>query len=60
MGQNEKGGGGGQSEPDDIFVPEVKAKELMITGRSMLFFLFQWKKKCGSFHHGFLNFWHTE
>ena len=35
----------GQREPDDIFAPEEKAKELMITGSSMLFFLFQWKNK---------------
>ena len=35
----------GQSESDDIFVSEVKAKELMITGSSMLLFLFQWKNK---------------
>ena len=35
----------GQSESDDIFVSEVKAKELMITGSVMLLFLFQWKNK---------------
>ena len=33
----------GQSESDDIFVSGVKAKELMITGSSLLLFLFQWK-----------------
>ena len=35
----------GQSDPDDIFAPEVKAKELMITGSSMLLLIFQWKNK---------------
>ena len=35
----------GQGESDDIFVCEVKAKELMIAGSSMLLFLFQWKNK---------------
>ena len=34
----------GQSESDDIFVSEVKVKELMITGSSVLLFLFQCKK----------------
>ena len=48
----------GQSESDDIFHCEVKAKELMIAGSSMLHFLFQWKNK--NVHHGFLNFWHTK
>ena len=31
----------GQSESDDIFVSELKAKELTITGSSVLLFLFQ-------------------
>ena len=31
----------GQSESDDIFVSELKAKELTITGSSGLLFLFQ-------------------
>ena len=35
----------GQSESDDIFVSGVKAKELMITGSSILLFLFQWKNR---------------
>ena len=35
----------GQSESDDIFVSELKAKELMITGSSVLLFLFQWENK---------------
>ena len=35
----------GLIESDDIFVSEVKAKEFMITGSSMLLFLFQWKNK---------------
>ena len=30
----------GQSESDDIFVCGVKAKELMITGSSVLLYLF--------------------
>ena len=34
----------GQSESDDI-VSELKAKELMITGSSVLLFLFQWENK---------------
>ena len=35
----------GQSESADIFVSEVKAKELMITGSSVLLSLFQWENK---------------
>ena len=35
----------GQSESDDIFVSELKAKELMITGSSVLPSLFQWENK---------------
>ena len=35
----------GQSESDDIFVSEMKAKELMITGLLILLFLIQWKNK---------------
>ena len=35
----------GQSESDDIFVSELKAKELMITGLSVLLSLFQWENK---------------
>ena len=35
----------GQSESDNNFVSGVKAKELMITGLSVLFFLFQWKNR---------------
>ena len=35
----------GQSESDDIFVPELKANELMITGSSVLRSLFQWENK---------------
>ena len=34
-----------QSESDDIFVSELKAKELMITGSSVLLSLFQWENK---------------
>ena len=34
-----------QSESDDIFVSGVKTKELMITGLSVLPFLFQWENK---------------
>ena len=34
----------GQSESDNIFVSGVKAKELEITGSSILLFLFQWGK----------------
>ena len=34
-----------QSELDDIFVSELKAKELMITGSSVLLSLFQWENK---------------
>ena len=50
----------GQSESDDIFVCRMKAKELMTTGSSVLLYLFHQKiKKCSSFHHGLLNFWHT-
>ena len=35
----------GQSESDDIFVSELKAKELTMTGSSVLLFLFQWENK---------------
>ena len=35
----------GQSESDDIFVSELKAKELMITGSSVLLSLFQRENK---------------
>ena len=35
----------GQSESADIFVSELKAKELMTTGLSVLLSLFQWKNK---------------
>ena len=35
----------GQSESDDMFVSGVKAKELMITGSSILLFLFQWENR---------------
>ena len=35
----------GQSESDDIFVSELKAKERMITGSSVLLSLFQWENK---------------
>ena len=35
----------GQSESDDIFVSELKAKELMITGSSVLLSLFPWENK---------------
>ena len=35
----------GQSESDDIFVSELKAKELTMTGSSVLLFLFQWRNK---------------
>ena len=34
-----------QSETDDIFVSELKSKELMITGSSVLLSLFQWENK---------------
>ena len=34
-----------QSESDDIFVSELKAKERMITGSSVLLSLFQWENK---------------
>ena len=34
----------GQSESDDVFVSGVNARELM-TGSSILLFLFQWKNK---------------
>ena len=47
----------GQSESDNIFVSAVKAKELVITGSSMLPFLFQWKIKMWIFSPwGSLNF----
>ena len=49
----------GQIESDEIFVSELKAKERMITGSSVLLFLFQWEyKKCLSYHHRCANFWH--
>ena len=35
----------GQSESDGIFVSELKAKELTMTGSSVLLFLFQWENK---------------
>ena len=35
----------GQSQSDDIFVSELKAKELMITGSSVLLSLFQRENK---------------
>ena len=35
----------GQSGSDDTFVSELKAKELMITGSSVLISLFQWENK---------------
>ena len=35
----------GQSESADIFVSELKAKEIMITGLSVLLSLFQWENK---------------
>ena len=35
----------GQSESADIFVSELKAKELMITRSSVLLSLFQWENK---------------
>ena len=35
----------GQSDSDDIFVSELKAKELTITWLSVLLFLFQWENK---------------
>ena len=35
----------GQGESDDIFVSKLKAKELMITGPSVLLSLFQWENK---------------
>ena len=35
----------GQSESDDIFVSELKAKELMITRSSILLSPFQWENK---------------
>ena len=34
-----------KSESDDVFVSGVKVKESMITGSSILPFLFQWKNK---------------
>ena len=34
-----------QNESDDTFVSELKAKELTITGSSVLLFLFQWENK---------------
>ena len=34
-----------QSESDDIFVFELKAKDLIITGSSVLLSLFQWENK---------------
>ena len=35
----------GQSQSDDSFVSELKAKELTMTGSSVLLFLFQWENK---------------
>ena len=35
----------GQSESVDIFVSELKANELTMTGLSVLLFLFQWENK---------------
>ena len=35
----------GQSESDDIFVSGEKTNKLMITGSSILLFLFQWENK---------------
>ena len=35
----------GQSESDDIFVSELKAKKLMMTGSSVLLSLFHWENK---------------
>ena len=35
----------GQSESDDIFVSELKANEVTVTGSSVLLFLFQWENK---------------
>ena len=35
----------GQSESDGIFLSELKAKELIITGPSVLLSLFQWENK---------------
>ena len=35
----------GQSESDDTFVSELKAKELMVTRSSVLLLLFQWENK---------------
>ena len=35
----------GQSESDDAFVPGVKVKGLVITGPSVLFFLFKLENK---------------
>ena len=33
----------GQSESDDTSVSELKAKEFMVTGSSILLYLFQWE-----------------
>ena len=47
----------GQSESDDIFVSELKAKKLTITWSSVLLFLFQWENKhVGLITMGFLIF----
>ena len=35
----------GQSESDDIFVSELKASLLMVTGSPVLLSLFQWENK---------------
>ena len=35
----------GQSESNDTFVSELKAKELMVTRSSVLLLLFQWENK---------------
>ena len=42
MGQDEYGG---QSQSDNVFVFRVTVKELMITGSSVLLFLFQLENK---------------
>ena len=47
----------GQSESDDVFVSRVTVKELMITGSSVLLFLFQLENKLLIYHHGFSNIW---
>ena len=49
----------GQTESDDIFVSELKVKELTMTGSSVLLFLFQWEINMLIYYYGFSNFWHT-